>query len=79
MNLYRKSISLKNMTDDLFLGWRGKLKSGKYYYHTKPGAMPEKFTIDPRKQKEMINIISVKANSVCAVVSKEEVCAGCSS
>lgn len=79
MNLYRKSVSLKNMTNDLFTAWKGKLKSGKYYYHTKPGAMPEKFTIDPRKQKEMLNVISVKTNTTCVTVSKEEVCEGCSS
>lgn len=60
LNLYVQDLKLNEFTKLMFQAWNGKLKTGKYYIHTRPAVMPQKFTIDPKKQKEMEEIIKNK-------------------
>ena len=53
LNLYVENLDLKTFTKLMFKAWRGNLKTGKYYIHSRPSSMPQKFTIDPERQKEM--------------------------
>ena len=55
-----QDLKLNEFTKLMFQAWNGKLKTGKYYIHTRPAVMPQKFTIDPKKQKEMEEIIKNK-------------------
>ena len=53
LNLYVENLDLKLFTKLMFKAWAGNLKTGKYYIHSRPSSMPQKFTIDPLHQKEM--------------------------
>lgn len=53
LNLYVEDINISLFNKMMFHAWNRKLKTGKYYLHTRPASMPQKFTIDPEKQVEM--------------------------
>lgn len=53
LNLYVEDINIGLFNKMMFHAWRRGLKTGKYYLHTRPASMPQKFTIDPEKQAEM--------------------------
>jgi len=53
LNLYLEDISPAKFNKLMSQAWRGGLKTGKYYLHTRPSVLPQKFTIDPAKQKEI--------------------------
>ena len=77
MNLYVRGFTIEEWTRLMFLGWELGLKTGKYYLHTEAASMPTKFTIDPAKQKEMLNLM--KQHQVKPVQKPVEMaCAGCS-
>jgi len=57
LNLYVEKLGLKEFSELMFQAWAGKLKTGKYYIHTRPALMPQKFTIDPKRQEEMLTIL----------------------
>jgi ribonucleoside-diphosphate reductase alpha subunit len=80
MNLFVTNASLKEWTRLMFLGWRGGLKTGKYYYHTAPASMPTKFSIDPTRQKEMLEIIKAQQQlkTTGSASVKSVACDGCS-
>lgn len=58
LNLYVEDIDITLFNRMMFKAWRLKLKTGKYYLHTRPASMPQKFTIDPDKQVEMAAIFA---------------------
>ena len=74
MNLYVRNFTIAEWTRLMFLGWELGLKTGKYYLHTEAASMPTKFTIDPAKQKEMLEL--VRPVTIKKIV--DVVCAGCS-
>jgi len=77
MNLYVRGFTIAEWTRLMFLGWELGLKTGKYYLHTEAASMPTKFTIDPAKQKEMLDLM--KQHQVKPVQKPVEMtCAGCS-
>ena len=60
LNLYVENLNINNFNKMMFHGWRRKLKTGKYYVHTRPASMPQKFTIDPKKQVEMAAVLDAE-------------------
>lgn len=78
LNLYVRDFTLKKWTNLMFQGWRGGLKTGKYYLHTEPAVMPVKFTIDPSKQKEMEALIKSTKKGDAFLSPLVEHCESCS-
>lgn len=58
LNLYVEDLNISLFNKLMFRAWRGNLKTAKYYMHTRPASMPQKFTIDPTKQEEMKLILA---------------------
>ena len=82
LNLYSTTMTLTQWNKLMVQAWKGKLKTGIYYLHTAPQKMPLKFSIDPRKQKEMQEILDRnRAQIVSANVYKplQNVCDACGS
>ena len=79
-NLYVENLKLNAFNSLMFMAWKGGLKTGKYYIHTRPSAMPQKFTIDPEKQKEMEDYIrkNKKNQSQAFLEPLHDVCDLCS-
>jgi ribonucleoside-diphosphate reductase alpha chain len=82
MNLYVKDFTYKKWHDLMFTAWELGLKTGKYYLHSRPAAMPIKFTIDPKKQREMEELMKkIKKDGYDKAFMKplHEICGVCSS
>lgn len=81
LNLYTHVLTKTLWTDLMFQAWQGGLKTGCYYMHTRPAVPPQKFTIDPRKQKEMAEIIEKMKQERGQVKSDkiENICEACGS
>lgn len=79
LNLYVADMSLTKWNKLMFKAWRGGLKTGKYYLHNKPAAVPQKFTIDASKQKEMAALMEKNKYNVGFLEPLHEVCDVCSS
>jgi ribonucleoside-diphosphate reductase alpha subunit len=81
LNLYVQDLKLPEFTNLMFQAWKGNLKTGKYYIHTRPAVMPQKFTIDPQKQKQMEEILNNEKNkiNVSFMENIKEDCLLCSS
>jgi ribonucleoside-diphosphate reductase alpha chain len=80
LNLYVEDLSLDKFNKMMFQAWRGKLKTGKYYLHSRPAVMPQKFTIDPTKQKGMTKQLEIEklTRSEAFLEPLKEVCDLCS-
>jgi ribonucleotide reductase alpha subunit len=76
LNLYCHEVNASEYTKLMFYAWHGMLKTGKYYMHTKPATSPQKFTIDPTKQKIMLGGITAAVNNDS---NEEPTCLLCSS
>ena len=79
LNWYSSNISKKEWNVYLFKAWRGGLKTGKYYMRSTPAAMPQKFTLDPKKQEEMRLLLEKNKHGTAYVPDIHEVCDVCSS
>lgn len=81
LNLYTHILTKTLWTDLMFQAWQGGLKTGCYYMHTRPAVPPQKFTIDPRKQQEMAEIVEkMKRERGNVKVEKiEQICEACGS
>jgi len=80
LNLYVHNLSLTMFTKLMSKAWRNKLKTGNYYMHTSPAVMPIKFTIDPKKQKEMAEMIEKnKQKNVMVKPGLVNICDSCGS
>jgi ribonucleoside-diphosphate reductase alpha chain len=77
LNLYVEDLSLDLFNKLMFKAWKSKLKTGKYYLHTRPGAMPQAFTIDPEKQKDILSIMATE-NKPIIIDDKKIICDSCS-
>ncbi len=78
LNLYVRDFNLVKWSKLMFQGWRGKLKTGKYYLHTEPAVMPTKFTIEPSKQAEMQILLAKNTKRSNFLEPLREVCDSCS-
>jgi ribonucleoside-diphosphate reductase alpha chain len=76
LNLYSDNITIGKWNKWMFQAWKGGLKTGKYYLHTKAAVMPVMFTIDPKKQKEILLNNQIKSNHV--VTTLKNYCDSCS-
>jgi ribonucleoside-diphosphate reductase alpha subunit len=63
MNLFMESPDYKKLSSMHFYAWKKGLKTGMYYLRTKPKAMTQQFTIDPKKGK------SNRSDSVSSAVT----------
>ena len=54
LNWFLNNATLKQFTKLAFQAWKGGLPTGKYYLHTKEASPPQKFTIDPVLQRDML-------------------------
>jgi len=57
LNLYISNLNISHFTKLMFQAWKNGLKTGKYYIHSRPAAMPQKFTISHDKQERMKSAI----------------------
>jgi ribonucleoside-diphosphate reductase alpha subunit len=79
LNWYVSNITKKEWNEYLFKAWRGGLKTGKYYMRSTPAVMPQKFTLDPKKQEEMKALLEKNKHGSAYVPSMQDVCDVCSS
>lgn len=79
LNLYIEDFKLNTFTKLMFQAWRGKLKTGKYYIHSRSAMMPQKFTLDPTQQANLLVAIQNKEKSTKFMEPLKEVCDLCSS
>ena len=78
LNWYCSNMSKKEWNENLFKAWRGGLKTGKYYTRSTPAVMPQKFTLDPKKQEEMRLLLEKNKHGTAHVPAMQEVCDVCS-
>jgi ribonucleoside-diphosphate reductase alpha subunit len=74
------SLNHKNMDYKYFLklsfrAWNGKLKTAKYYLHSKAAITAQKFTVDPKLQKTILD----KIQKVNEQPIEDTICMSCSS
>ncbi len=85
LNLFVRDLTYDKFVTLLFRAWKKNLKTASYYYKTESAAMPQKFTIDPEKQKQIedrINWETEKRLAALAVTvpsEKNNECIGCGS
>ena len=79
LNLYIENTNMEIWNKLMFKAWKGKLKTGKYYLHSRPAVTPQKFTIDPSKQEEMRKLLEKNKHGVAFMEPLVEICEVCSS
>jgi ribonucleoside-diphosphate reductase alpha chain len=79
LNLYVENLNKETWNKLMFKAWRGKLKTGKYYLHSRPAVTPQKFTIDPSKQEEMRKLLEKNKHGTAFMEPLREICEVCSS
>jgi ribonucleotide reductase alpha subunit len=77
-NIYSENMSQKEWNSLMFKGWQGGLKTGKYYLHSRAAADPQKFTVDPVKQEEILKIMAKNKTNVSIFQPTNESCDVCS-
>lgn len=77
-NIYSENMSQKEWNSIMFKGWQGGLKTGKYYLHSRAAADPQKFTVDPVKQEEILKIMAKNKMNVSIFQPTNESCDVCS-
>lgn len=86
LNFYINTLDEETFMKLLVMGWRKKLKTGKYYVHTRPAISAPKFTVDPDLQDKIAAGVEAR-NSTRAAAEKndtrddtpDEICIVCSS
>jgi len=63
LNLYVTKLTYGTFNSLIFQGWKQGLKTGKYYLHSEAAADPQRFTIDPDKQREMEAVLAKEKSS----------------
>lgn len=84
LNWYMKKVTLKEFTKLAFKAWRGRLKTFKYYTHSEPAAVAQKFSVDPALQKKMYEALQQDKKYQSNLLNKKEdeddkICDLCSS
>ena len=77
LNWFIEDLNYGQFTKLAFKAWNGKLKTCKYYVHTRPSSGAQKFTIDPLLQEEMIKRMA--SEKLSNMAEKETICESCSS
>ncbi len=79
LNLYKEVLTERDFTKYMFMAWRGGLKTGKYYFHTRAPVMPGKFTVDPEQQEQILKkIMEAKRHAPARVEVQRDICLVCS-
>lgn len=78
LNLYVEKLKTSTWKKLMFKAWKGGLKTGKYYLHSKPAVTPQKFTIDPAKQEEMRKLLEKNKHGTAFLEPLHEICELCS-
>ena len=79
LNLYVEDLDIGTFNKLMFRAWRKGLKTGKYYLHTRPAIMPQKFTIKPATDVDNIeNVIIVDPDTVHITTKLHQSCDLCS-
>ncbi len=81
LNLYVDDLNMNIWNKLMFKAWKGGLKTGKYYLHTRAAVAPQKFTIDPSKQEEMRKLLekNTMKHGTAFLEPLRDVCEVCSS
>ncbi len=81
LNLYVDDLNMNIWNKLMFKAWKGGLKTGKYYLHTRAAVEPQKFTIDPSKQEEMRKLLekNTMKHGTAFLEPLRDVCEVCSS
>jgi ribonucleotide reductase alpha subunit len=79
LNLYVTDLNMAIWNKLMVKAWRGGLKTGKYYLHTRPAVTPQKFTIDPEKHEEMKRRLEKNKHGTAFLEPLRDVCDVCSS
>jgi ribonucleoside-diphosphate reductase alpha chain len=80
MNLYVENPDLKKLTAMHFHAWNRGVKTGMYYLRSKAKSQAQKFTIDPRLEKQLKEKTLSTSSSALSLPSQEDVgvCEACS-
>jgi len=82
LNLYVHLLTKSQWNKLMFQAWKGGLKTGCYYLHSSPAIHAQQFTIDPKKQQEMQDVLEkIRKNKPSSSSSSkpiETVCDSCS-
>ena len=79
LNWHVDQLNEEEWTSYITQAWKGGLKTAKYYLHTRPAAMPQIFTLDPKKQEEMKALLEKNKHGTAFMESKKIECELCSS
>lgn len=83
LNLWMEDPTMNKLTSMHFYAWKKGLKTGMYYLRRRAVSKAQSFTIDPLKEKEIRNQLSVSSvpTTTSSLIgnSKEEECLMCSS
>ncbi|KAG5500416.1 hypothetical protein JKF63_03509 [Porcisia hertigi] len=79
MNLFLQSPTSGQITSMLFYCWKSGLKTGLYYLRTKAAADAIKFTVDPKRMKEIQEKESSQHTASSQRSVKQEECLNCGS
>lgn len=72
LNLYMENLTMAKFTKLMFKAWKGNLKTGKYYFHTRPSAMADKVTTDASKQAETYTIKPNQQIEIHEIMAKKK-------
>ena len=78
INWYVANMSINKWNKLAFLAWKGGLPTAKYYLHSKAAVTPQKFTIDPSKQAEMLKLLEKNKHGTAFMEPLRDVCEVCS-
>ncbi len=78
LNLYMSKISEARWNKLMFQAWKGGLKTGKYYLHSRPAVSPHKFTIDSTTQEQISKLIEKNSHGKAALEPLRDICEVCS-
>jgi ribonucleotide reductase alpha subunit len=78
LNLYCEKLNFNLFNKLMHKAWKGKLKTLKYYMHSREATAPNNFTIDPSKQKEMKELLEKIKPGKGFMEPLKDVCEACS-
>jgi ribonucleotide reductase alpha subunit len=80
LNWFMSGLDLNKFTKLAFLAWKLGLKTGKYYLHSESAVESQKFTVDPEKQKEIMEMLEREKSrrDTSFLDKKKEDCIVCS-
>jgi len=74
LNIHMANPNHAKLTSMHFYAWKKGLKTGMYYFRTKPATDPVKFTVDPSKLQN----VTVNASDIACSLDNSDACESCS-